>query len=64
MGNQTDPSPQKSDFHCMKHGCTIAAAPPVCRDPTTYCKFRPSCMIWFLKREEEPSPPASSGGPS
>ena len=24
-----------------------------CRDPELYCKFRPSCTIWFLSKQKQ-----------
>ena len=40
-------------YRCMKHELTMCEACLFCRDPKIYCKFRPSCPIWFITREKE-----------
>ncbi len=36
---------------CMKHNIHMCETCMKCRDPELYCKFRPSCLIWFRRRE-------------
>ncbi|VEN73992.1 hypothetical protein EPICR_200043 [Candidatus Desulfarcum epimagneticum] len=38
---------------CMKHGIRVDADRADCRDPEIYCKFRPSCLIWFMRKERK-----------
>jgi hypothetical protein len=39
-------------YDCQKHRIQIPAAGAQCKDPELYCKFRPSCLIHFLEREQ------------
>jgi hypothetical protein len=36
----------------MKHNIYLCDDCLQCRDPELYCKFRPSCPIWFLTKEK------------
>lgn len=36
---------------CMKHEVYLCEECLACRDPKVYCKFRPSCPIWFMERK-------------
>ena len=36
---------------CEKYKEKVAAEKAICRRPTEYCKFRSSCMIHFLSKE-------------
>ncbi len=37
----------------MKHNIYLCEECLQCRDPELYCKFRPSCPIWFLSKRRE-----------
>ncbi len=38
----------------MKHGVYMCEECVRCRDPKIYCKFRSSCVISFLQKEQVP----------
>ena len=42
-----------ADFVCMKHHTHMCEPCVSCRDPEIYCKFRPSCPIWFMHKEKK-----------
>jgi hypothetical protein len=37
---------------CEKYKEKMAATAACCRHPAGYCKFRSSCVIWFLAGEK------------
>ena len=37
----------------MKHNVYMCDECAHCRDPEIYCKFRPSCPIWFMHKEKK-----------
>jgi len=37
----------------MKHDKYLCEECLKCGDPNIYCKFRPSCSIWFLSKRKE-----------
>ncbi|MGB5985288.1 MAG: hypothetical protein WBG37_08275 [Desulfobacterales bacterium] len=39
-------------YLCMKHDIYLCEECLSCRDPQIYCKFRPSCPIWFLTKRK------------
>jgi hypothetical protein len=39
-------------YQCMKHGIKMCADCARCSDPGLYCKFRPSCLIHFMEKEQ------------
>jgi hypothetical protein len=47
MSENKDADPPR--YECMKHKIHVDTAE--CRDPDLYCKFRPSCLIHFLEKE-------------
>jgi hypothetical protein len=51
MTNSPENSADHASLECTKHHIKMDAATPKCRDPELYCKFRPSCMIHFLEKE-------------
>ena len=44
---------QEQDFCCMKYNSSVPGDAVRCCDPTTYCKFRPSCLISFMEKEQK-----------
>lgn len=40
-------------YMCMKHQIHLCEDRLKCRDPKTYCKFRPSCVICFMEKERK-----------
>lgn len=52
MGKCISHPDQETSFVCMKHQVYLCEACLACRDPELYCKFRESCPIWFIAKEE------------
>ncbi len=44
-------SAQNSSYHCQKYNLNFDDEGLGCKDPKLYCKFRPSCIIWFVTRK-------------
>jgi len=40
-----------TNYVCMKYNVYLCEECLKCRDPELYCKFRPSCPIWFLQKK-------------
>jgi hypothetical protein len=40
-------------YLCMKHDIYLCEECLQCKDPKIYCKFRPSCPIWFMSKRKE-----------
>jgi hypothetical protein len=40
-------------YNCEKHHIQMCDTCLKCKDPDLYCKFRPSCMIYFLEKERK-----------
>lgn len=40
-------------YVCMKHQARYCPECATCKDPSIYCKFRPSCIIHFLEKERQ-----------
>ena len=61
MGTCVNHPDRKTNFQCMKHGVYLCEECLECRDPELFCKFRPSCPIWFLTKRaaglDEPAKP-------
>ena len=43
----------ETSYLCMKHNVYLCDDCLTCRDPDIYCKFRPSCQIWFMSKRKE-----------
>ena len=59
----------ETSYVCMKHGVYLCEDCLTCRDPKIYCKFRSSCMIWYMDRQKKaqatgPEPAAAQDGPA
>lgn len=52
MGTCINHPERETAYICMKHQIYLCEACLTCRDPELYCKFRPSCPIWFIHKEE------------
>lgn len=50
MGNCINHPARETSYKCMKHNIYLCEECLKCRDPELYCKYRPSCPIWFLSR--------------
>lgn len=44
---------RETSFICLKHEVYMCEECMYCRDPEIYCKFRPSCPIWFMHKEKK-----------
>jgi len=44
---------RETSYLCMKHDKYLCEECLKCGDPNIYCKFRPSCSIWFLSKRKE-----------
>lgn len=42
-------------LECLKFNETMPAEDPCCRHPDDYCKFRTSCIIYFIEKENKRS---------
>jgi uncharacterized 2Fe-2S/4Fe-4S cluster protein (DUF4445 family) len=52
MGYCTSHPDRETSYLCMKHNTYMCEECLHCRDPEIYCKFRPSCPIWFLTKRK------------
>ena len=44
---------EQSRYKCEKHQVYLCDGCLECKDPELYCKFRPSCMIYYLGKERK-----------
>jgi len=51
MGKCINHHDRKTGYICMKHNIYFCDACLECRDPDIYCKFRPSCPIYFITKK-------------
>lgn len=42
---------REAQYLCTKHNIGLCEECLHCRDPELYCKFRTSCTIWFIHKE-------------
>ncbi len=43
----------ETSFLCMKHNKYLCEECLKCQDPGLYCKFRPSCPVWFMEKRQK-----------
>ena len=53
MGKCINHPDRETSYLCMKHNVYLCEECLKCRDPELYCKFRPSCTIWFLSKQKQ-----------
>jgi hypothetical protein len=53
MGYCVNHADRRTQVLCQKHQVYLCEECMECRDPQLYCKFRPSCMIWFVAKEKK-----------
>ena len=53
MGNCSCHPEIETNYLCMKHNVYLCEECLKCRDPEIYCKFRPSCPIWFMDKRQK-----------
>lgn len=51
MGNCINHPERETNYICMKHNIFLCEECLECRDPYIYCKFRPSCPIYFITKK-------------
>jgi ferredoxin len=53
MGKCINHPDRETPYSCMKHQIYLCEECLECRDPNVYCKFRPSCPIWFMDKRKK-----------
>ncbi len=53
MGKCINHPDRETSYLCMKYNTYLCEECLKCRDPELYCKFRPSCPIWFLSKQKQ-----------
>ncbi len=53
MGKCINHQDRETPYICMKHQMYLCEECLECRDPDLYCKFRPSCPIWFMSKRKD-----------
>jgi uncharacterized 2Fe-2S/4Fe-4S cluster protein (DUF4445 family) len=53
MGKCLYHSDRETNYTCMKHQIHLCEECLECRDSELYCKFRPSCTIWFISKRKQ-----------
>ena len=51
MGKCINHPDRETSYICMKHNIYLCEDCLECRDPEIYCKFRPSCPIYFITKK-------------
>ena len=51
---------RETGYICMKHNIYLCEECLECRDPYIYCKFRPSCPIYFISKKGFKEPEADA----
>lgn len=44
---------RETNYVCYKYNIAMCSECLACRDPELYCKFRDSCPIWFIYKENQ-----------
>ncbi len=52
MGKCINHPDRETSYLCMKHNIYLCEECLECRDPDIYCKFRPSCPIYFISEKD------------
>ncbi len=42
---------RETSYLCLKHNVSLCEECIRCSDPKLYCKFRSSCIIWFITKK-------------
>ena len=53
MGKCINHPDRETSYLCMKHQTYLCEECLHCKDPKIYCKYRPSCPIWFMSKHKE-----------
>ena len=52
MGRCLNHTDVETSYHCTKYDLYLCADCLECRDPDIYCKFRTSCAIAFISKDQ------------
>jgi hypothetical protein len=50
MGSCINHPERETSYLCMKHNLYLCKTASTAATPEIYCKFRPSCPIWFISK--------------
>lgn len=53
MGKCVNHPDRETNYLCQKQNIYFCEECMHCRDPKIYCKFRSSCMIWFMTKKSD-----------
>ncbi len=53
MGRCINHPDRETSYICLKHNVYLCDECLGCRDPKIYCKFRSSCIIWFITKKNK-----------
>ena len=51
MGTCVNHPDRETNYVCLKHNIYLCEECLECRDPEIYCKYRSSCVIWFMTKK-------------
>ena len=51
MGTCVNHPNRETNYLCLKHNIYLCEECLECRDPEIYCKYRSSCVIWFMTKK-------------
>ncbi len=51
MGTCVNHPDRETNYLCLKHNIYLCEECLECRDPEIYCKYRSSCVIWFMTKK-------------
>jgi hypothetical protein len=51
MGTCVNHPDRETSFICLKQNVYLCEECLACSDPELFCKFRPSCIIWFMTKK-------------
>lgn len=50
MGKCANHQDRSTNYQCMKHKVYLCEECLSCIDPSLFCKYRSSCVIWFAAK--------------
>lgn len=53
MGRCINHPDRETSYHCLKYNIYLCDECLGCRDPKIYCKFRSSCIVWFMTKKNK-----------
>ncbi len=58
MGQCINHPERETQYTCLKHQIYLCEECLKCKDPKIYCKYRSSCLIWFMTKRQDGLDPA------